>query len=93
LRGGSSSSAAPMISDMEKLTVLLIGLGDNYKMTHEILKTNPNMTYKKACIHLKEKAEYGLQLNSSSSSSLSSRSGRLENVNSAETLKKQRKNN
>ena len=74
-RGQSSSSAAPTISDMEKLTVLLIGLGDDYEMTCEILEMDPNMTYEKACIRLKEKAEYGSQSSSSSSSSSSSGNG------------------
>lgn len=88
---GGLSKGPPTISDMEKLTVLLIGLGEDFETTRDILEADSKMDYETACIRLKEKAEYGTQSNSSSSSSSSGGNGRLETVNSAETSKKKSK--
>ena len=86
--GSSSSSSLPIISDMEKLTVLLMGLADDFETTREILETDPTMTYEKACIRLKEKAESSTILNSSASSSSSSGGySRSEHANLANSSK------
>ena len=71
---GSSKGAHPaFITDMEKLTVLLYGLDDAYETTREILETDESMTYEKACIRLKEKADHpNASGSSSASASLSS---------------------
>ena len=64
----SSKSPPPYITDMEKLTVSLYGLGDDYNTTREILENDPDVTFEFACRRLKEKAEFSLQSGSSSSS-------------------------
>jgi hypothetical protein len=66
-KSSSSSEKPPYISEMEKLTVLLYGLGDNYETTREILENDQNTSFESACLRLKEKAEFSSSSNSSSS--------------------------
>ena len=75
----------PLVADMEKLTVLLSGLGDDYDVTREILETSPDMTYELACKHLKEK-DHSNSTSSSSPSAVSlSSASSYEHANAAST--------
>jgi hypothetical protein len=73
----SAPAAPPLITDMEKLTVLLYGLGDDYNTTREILENDQQISYEIACMRLKEKAESGQNSSPSNLSSLSASSDAL----------------
>jgi hypothetical protein len=87
-QGSSSSEKPPLITQMEKLTVLLYGLGDNYGTTRKILENEANIMYESVCLRLKEKAEFNSVSNSSTSSSSSGTTQCLDHANSAVTQKK-----
>jgi hypothetical protein len=84
----SGAEKPPYISEMEKLTVFLYGLGDNYETTREILENDPSVTFESACLRLKEKAEFSSSSNSSSSSSNPGPGQRTSHANVAITQKK-----
>ena len=87
----SSSEKPPFITQMEKLTVLLYGLGDSYETTREILENEANITFESACLRLKEKAEFSTLPNSTASSSSSGATQRVDHANVVVTQKKGRK--
>lgn len=95
LSSSSSSSsstklAPPLITDMEKLTVLLYGLGDDFETTREILENDPNITFEMACRRLKEKADSMAHMGPSPSLSTPAYVQRVDHAN-ATSMSKQRK--
>ena len=80
--GSGASPSPPLITDMEKLTILLFGLGDDFSTTREILENDAGMTFEMACMRLKEKAEF---ISSSLSSSSSSASAAMQSANHVNT--------
>lgn len=86
----SSGSSPPLITNMEKLTVLLYGLGDDFATTREILENSQDISYEYACLRLKEKAEYH-SLSSSSSKANSGPNGRVDHANTVNASQKSKR--